>query len=480
MSEVRPYRLLNAVENGTVLGPELNTILGDAGRLAEWTVLYAQRGQAKRISNGATTMLAITNSLIATNAAFLQATATNDTIAAAVAKSAIAMAAVSDVSSVLQTVSGNPTAWAYFYGSDFYESHIKKIIAHLSGIDPSVYASANLLITDPVSMGDISVSEQGMRALVNSLPSATIMAGSSVAMPLVAANSIAINLVAQQTNIMPTIAASTTAMGNIVSYSVAMNAMSINAGAIQAIGANPTAWTNFKSSAHFSNNLKEVIANLAGLIPSDYASIDAIIANEVALTAVAANAKASDALSTSPGVGTILASSPNLSVILGSATAMTYFGTEANILAFLNEPTAVATVFGSSTAKAVIAASTTIVDFIAITSGILDYLAEFTTVSTPASLRSSALATHEDDPFDGIPSRVLVLGMRANNIGAIAVAYNFDGSVVAGSNPGTGSISLKGTVTESTCTAYTNPTWTVGGIAVTAAVSPVWTWYDLT
>ena len=48
MSELRPLRLLNAVENGTVLGAELNTYLTDPGRLAEITVLFAQRGQAKR------------------------------------------------------------------------------------------------------------------------------------------------------------------------------------------------------------------------------------------------------------------------------------------------------------------------------------------------------------------------------------------------------------------------------------------------
>tara|TARA_R110000851_G_scaffold131354_2_gene265208 strand:- start:2101 stop:3531 length:1431 start_codon:yes stop_codon:yes gene_type:complete len=476
MSEVRPYRLLNAVENGTVLGPELNTILGDAGRLAEWTVLYAQRGQAKRISNGATTMLAITNSLIATNAAFLQATATNDTIVVAVAKSAIAMAAVSDVSSVLQTVSGNPTAWGYFYGSDFYESHIKKIIAHLSGIDPSVYASTNLLITDPVSMGDISVSEQGMRALVNSLPSATIMAGSSVAMPLVAANSIAINLVAQQTNIMSAIAASTTAMSNIVSYSVAMNAMSINAGAIQAIGANAAAWTSFKSSAHFSNNLKEVIANLAGLIPSDYASIDAIIANEVALTAVAASAQASDALSTSSAATTTLASSPNLSIILGSAVSMTYYGTEANIQAFLTVPAAVPVVFGSSVAKAVIVASDTLMDFIAATSSITSYLGTIAATAIPSNLN----AVGTNNVFGGFPDKFIILSIRANNIGAIAMTFTLAGSPLAGTSYGN-VISASGTVTASVALGLSNPaTWKASGIAATAAASPETTYVDMT
>ena len=334
MSELRPLRLLNAVENGTVLGAELNTYLTDAGRLAEFTVLFSQRGQAKRIANGQTTMTAIVSSVIATNAAFVQATASNDTIVAAIVSSALAMSTVSDIPSVLEKVSDNPTSWGYFIGSIYYESHIKKIIAHLSGVDPSLYASTSLLITDPVSMGDISVSERGMKALVNSTPSATIMAGSSVAMALVSDNTVAIELVAKQTSIMPTIANNVEAMNEIVSRSVATGLMASNTGAIQAIGANPTAWTNYLSSTYFDANLKNIVANLAGLTSSDYVDVNAIIANTVAITAVAANAQASQALSTSSAATTTLASSPNLSIILGSTTAMTYFGTEASILAF--------------------------------------------------------------------------------------------------------------------------------------------------
>jgi hypothetical protein len=478
MSELRPLRLLNAVENGTVLGAELNTYLTDAGRLAEFTVLFSQRGQAKRIANGQTTMTAIVNSIIATDAAFLQATSSNDTIVAAVVESALAMSTVSNISSVLETVSDNPTSWGYFSGSIYYESHIKNIIAHLSGVDPSLYGSVSLLILDPVSMGDISVSERGMRALVNSLPSATIMAGDSVAMALVAADTTAITLVAKQTSIMPAIANNVEAMDEIVSRGVATGVMASNAGAIQAISVNPTGWANYLTSPFFATNLKNIICNIASLDPSLFVDVNAIIANSTALTAVANNSQASQALSTSSAAVSTLASSPNLSIILGSVVAMAHFGTEAGIQAFLNVPAAVPTVFSSSIAKGVIMGSTSIVDSIAANSTTLAYLSGLTVKSVPASLRTST--TSADDPFDGIPNKVLVLGMRANNIGAIAVAYDFDGSLVAGSNPSTGSISLKGTVTETTCTAYTDPTWTVAGIGATVAVLPEWTWVDMT
>jgi hypothetical protein len=131
MSELRPLRLLNSVENGTVLGPELNTYLTDVGRLAEFTVLFAQRGQAKRIANGQTTMNAIVSSIIATNAAFLQATSSNDTIVVAVVESALAMATVSGVPSVLETVSDNPVSWSHFSGSIYYELILQCMVVYL-------------------------------------------------------------------------------------------------------------------------------------------------------------------------------------------------------------------------------------------------------------------------------------------------------------------------------------------------------------
>ena len=478
MSELRPLRLLNAIENGTVLGAELNTFLTDAGRLAEFTVLFSQRGQAKRIANGQTTMSAITSSIIATNAAFVQATSTNYTIVEAVVQSALAMSTVSNSSSVLEKVSDNPTSWTYFSSSIYYESHIKKIIAHLSGVNPSLYSTTSLLILDPVSMGDISVSERGMRALVNSLPSVIVMAGDSVAMSLVASDTTAISLVAKNTLIMPTIANSSQAMDQIVSRSIATGLMATNAGAIQAIANNPTSWANYLSSAFFGSNLKNIIANIVGLNPDNYLDVNSIVSDSSALTLVASNAQASQALASNADAVIFLASSANLGIILGSSTAMQYFGTESNIQSFLNVPSATATVFGSSLAKGVIVNHTSLVDYIGSNSSILAYLGGLKVINTPATLRSSTSSA--DDPFDGIPYKVLVLGMRANNIGAIAATYSFNGSVVSGTNPGTSNIGLKGTVVEAVCTAYTNPTWTVAGIAATAAVSPEWHWVDMT
>ena len=430
------------------------------------------------MANGQVTMDAIVLSLKAKNAIFVQAVEGNSTAVEAVVKSAIAMSTVSGSVPTLESVSDNPTSWSKFIVSNYYEPNIKDIIANYAGVDSSLYANITALIVDPTSFGDISANARAMKGIVASINSVDIMAGDSVAMSAVADNTVAIGIVASATDIMPTIASHTEAMNEIVSRSIATSLMASNKGAIQAIANNSTAWINYLGGTYFSSNLKNIVANLAGLTPSDYADVDAIIADATALTAVANNSKASQALASNAAAVTTLASSPNLSIILGSTIAMEHFGTEANIGTFLGVSGAVPIVFGSSIAKGVIVASATLVNFIGATASILDYLADFTVTALPASLKASTTTTSQ--PFDGIPNKVLVLRMRANNIGAIDASYTFGGSPSVGTGTGAPTL-LRGTQPGITVTrGYTAPTWGVVGIAVTAAVSPEWTYVDMT
>ena len=475
MSELRPLRLLNAVENGTVLGAELNTYLSDAGRLAEFTVLFSQRGQAKRIANGQTTMTAIVNSIIATNAAFLQATSTNDTIVAAIVESALAMSTVSDSASVLQIVSDNTTSWSYFSGSIYYESHIKKIISHLSGVDPSLYGSTSLLILDPVSMGDISVSERGMRALVNSLPTVTIMAGDSVAMALVAADTTAITLVAQNTSIMPTIANNVEAMDEIVSRSVATALMASNAGAIQSIANNSTAWANYLTAPTFSANLKNIIANIVGLNASDYADVTAIFANETASLAVAGNQAAMQAvLSDSASIATLIASD-NLDTVLGSSVAMTEIaGSESTMNTLMSNSVAFPIVLTSALAKAAIFASPTLLSTMLTPSS--DSLA------TVQALAQTKVGPTPDTSIGSFQS----LGLSGNVIILTAVMGSIVGTLLdnyfKGDTGPTDTFGCPGVQAAVPPTAvnkgYTNVVWDVNSIAATAAAKVTVTYVD--
>tara|TARA_R110000796_G_scaffold104011_2_gene213525 strand:- start:3732 stop:5168 length:1437 start_codon:yes stop_codon:yes gene_type:complete len=476
MSELRPLRLLNAIENGTVLGAEFNTFLTDPGRLAEFTVLFAQRGQAKRIANGQTTMTAMVNSIIAINAAFVQATKTNDTIVEEIVKSALAMSTIANFPDVLEKASDNLISWGYVTGSIYYENHIKNIIAHLSGVDPSLYGTTSLLILDPVSMGDISVSERGMRALVNSIPSSTIMAGSSVAMALVAANVVAINLVAQQTSIMPIIANSVFAMNEIVSRSTATSLMASNLGAIQAIASNPTAFLNYTSGSFYALNLKTVVANLAGLTPANYLDLGEILTDPTDALAVANSKSAIQAILANPAAINTMLSSTNLDVILGSSIAMTEItGNESTMNTLISNTTAFPILLTSSAAKAAIFASPTLVSTMLTgvdSSATVGALAQSATVTNNASF-----ATYKSV---GIAGNIIILTGVMGSIVATTLQNQFQSGDDAGTRspifniPGTslasGPIDIN--------LPFTNAKWTVNSIAATAAANINITYVD--
>jgi hypothetical protein len=388
------------------------------------------------------------------------------------------MSLISVASDPLDVAIANPVAWALLTASIYYEVSVWDIIVVFAALTKGNNANIGAMMVNPVDVATIVSDVSAVSAVVASVGTFDYAMADNIASGLFADSTIAMNaIVAAKAGIQTSVAASVEMMPAIAARPVAFGIVSNSIASVQAIADNATAWNTFRGSATFLTYLKEIITATAGL-DGTHASVDAIIADATALALVAADSEASQAMASSSAAVATLASSANLGIILDSATAMTHFATEANIQAFLDVPAAVAPVFGSSAAKGVIMNFTSLVDSIAGNGTTLTYLAGLTATAIPASNRSGTTAA--DDPFDGIPSKVLVLGMRANNIGAIAVAYDFDGSVVAGTTPGTGSISLKGTVTEVTCTAYTDPTWTVAGIAITSASSPQWVYVDMT
>jgi hypothetical protein len=155
--------------------------------------------------------------------------------------------------------------------------------------------------------------------------------------------------------------------------------------------------------------------------------------------------------------------------------AQTEIANATNIAAFLAVDSAIPLVFASSAAKDLIISTDSLTDLF-LSGAPRDYAMTLVSgVTIPTNLNVIGAT----NVFGGAPAKVLVLKMRANNIGAIAGAYVFGGSVAAGTGA-TGTVSLKGTVRENTAFAYTNPTWSVGGIAATAAVSPEWQFVDMT
>jgi DNA-binding sugar fermentation-stimulating protein len=474
MAQLRGVRLINAVANGTVLGAELETYLQDEGRLAEFTEILSQRGQAQRIANGQTTMDAIVLSLAAKNAIFIQATASNSTAVEAVVKSSIAMGAVAASISALENVSDNPTSWGFFILSAYYEVNILNIVANFAGVNPATHNNISELILDSTSIADVAVDSRAMRAVVASLSTVDIMAGNSVAMTNVADDTAAITVVAETTSIMPTIASHVEAMNEIVSRAIPMNRMSINAGAIRAIAANATAWTNFKSSAFFTADLKEIVANLAGLTPSDYADIDAIFADATASLAVANSATAMSAVLADSTATTSMIGSPHLATILGASAAMTEItSSESTMNTLITDTTAFPILLTSAAAKAAIFASSTLLNTMLTDAGSLatvQGLAQTKVGPTPDTVVGAFQSL-------GLSGNVILLtGVMGSIVGTLLTNY-FKGDTGATDTfacPGVQAIVPPTSINKG----YTNVVWDVNSIAATAAAKITVTYVD--
>ena len=113
MPMVRAIRMLNAIEAGTTSGAQLETLLGDSGRLAEFNVLLDMRGQARRIASATTTMTAIAASSTA-----MTAVAASSTAMTAIAASSTAMTAVVESSTAMTAVIASSTAKMVIFNSD--------------------------------------------------------------------------------------------------------------------------------------------------------------------------------------------------------------------------------------------------------------------------------------------------------------------------------------------------------------------------
>ena len=143
MPMVRAIRMLNAIEAGTTSGAQLETLLGDSGRLAEFNVLLDMRGQARRIASATTTMTAI-------------------------AASSTAMTAVAASSAAMTAVGANDQALRIFM---------------LAGTDQvfSDFADVAAVIASSTAMTAIAASSTAMTAVVESSTAMTAVIASSTA-----------------------------------------------------------------------------------------------------------------------------------------------------------------------------------------------------------------------------------------------------------------------------------------------------------
>jgi hypothetical protein len=472
MSSLRALRLLNSVEAGNTSSSQLTAEFADAGKLSEFGVLMSMRAEARRMSESTVTVNTYINSPPALNAIFSNTEFNNRVIGTAVLKENSAMSIVTADRGTLGIIMSNPTAAGILKTSPHYETYIKSTIANLTpALVAGDYASVQALVTDNAAMGIALDFPGAVEAIIASPTTMGFVAADLTIMATLVDSSIAVALVASDAGTMAIIASEVNAMDNIVSSSVAMPA------AMVAIAANDVAFNNFLTSAFFSANRKKAIANMVGLVAGDYADVSAMIDDAAALTAIVGSVPASRAFGTDSAAMAHLATSPNLSIVLGSPVAMaqTEIANATNIAAFLAVDSAIPLVFASSAAKDLIISTDSLTDLF-LSGAPRDYA--LTLVSAP-TVPTNLNAVGATNVFGGAPAKVLVLKMRANNIGAIDGVYTFGGTVTAGTGVG-GTVAIRGTVRKDTAFSYTNPTWAIGGIAATAAVSPEWQFVDMT
>lgn len=387
MSNLRSIRLLNAVENGTVNGNQLQTYLTDTSRLSEFSALLSTRGQTRRMAGSATTMSAITNSQLAIDIVFKSVTNETSFACKAVVASPIAMSSVAINLPSLNSVNGNAVAWSLFRKSSYYETNLRNIIASYANLSTVTYTTVNALIENPTAMADIAASVYGMRAVVASSNATTILSASSTSMALVASNAAAIDVVAKETSIMNIIANSSAAMTEIISRPAAAYTMAANQGAILAISKVASAWGAYKAGSSFATNLPLIVANLISVEPNDFPTLNSIIADATALGKVALNKQAIEALASSSAALTNLANSSNLSIMLSSTLAMSVLGPNTSAMSsFLGVSSAWNLLFSSSVSKGYMVTSTALVDVIAANASLMTYLGTLAITAQPASV----------------------------------------------------------------------------------------------
>jgi hypothetical protein len=477
MPVLRSLRLLGSVEAGTTTGAQLETFLADAGRKAELSVLLASRGQSRRMANSPTTMTAITTSPEAIKIVFQSATAVTNAACSAVVASPTAMSTVSRSADSLNVLGANPISWGLYKASVYYETHIRFTIANLAGLTPSTYPTVSSMIADPVAMAAVSASDYAVSAIVASHPSVALLVANASAMGQMSGDITAIAIIAAETAIMGTVANSSIAMIEINSRAAAVNIMANNPGAITAISKSVTGWVSFQASPHFAANLPAVIANLIGVSPTDFPTIASIIENADSMAKVAASSSAMAALASNSAALTLLANSPNLPATLGSASAMAVLGPNTSAMnSFLGVSGAWSPLFSSSIAKGYIVASNTLVDTVAANSSLITYLKTLAVVASATGIPDGNSTTLQ--PFAGVPAKVLVLQAKEAGIAATFNPYNFGGTPATGSQAGA-TLSLTAAAQLSHVAGYTNMTWNLQGIGVTAATLPIITYVSM-
>jgi hypothetical protein len=470
---------LNSVEAGITDSAGLNTALSDSGRLSEFRVLFSMRGQARRMAASDVTVSTFIASPIAISSIFGDTNIENPVTATAILKHQTSMLLVVDDRNTLNIIMGNPTSATLLKASPWFEIYLRQIITHLTPtLNPEDYTTTKALVTDNAAMGTVFESAGSVEVIIASPSTVELMAADLTIMANLVDSSVAVNLVSESRPTMTILASEPNAMSSIAASALAMPVMASSVTAMGRIAANNTAFNTFLASPYFAANRKNAIANLAGLNSNDYADLNAMIDDAAALTAIVSSLKATTAFAADTDAIAYLATSANLGIVLGSSIAMSVIGPNNDAMsAFLANSGAWSTLFANGTVKGYIATSTPLVDSIAANAPLITYLTTLAVTETASAVPDGLIGTYQ--LFPGAPAKVLVLKAKEAGIAATSNTYQLNGSAYAGSSANE-TLLLTSTSQRTHVAAYSNLSWDLIGIGITAATKPILTYVDMT
>ena len=191
MALISAMRMLNSLENGTLSGAQLQTLLANNSRLGEWQVLLSIPSQARRIAVNNVTMTAVVASSTAITAVAASSTAMTAVIASSTAMTAViasstAMTAIAASSTAMTAVIASSTAMTAIAAS----STAKMAIFNSDTALNAVAASSTALTTLRAAAQYTLYNGTANSSTAITLPSAPNAAGSYIVLGTSSGNAV--------------------------------------------------------------------------------------------------------------------------------------------------------------------------------------------------------------------------------------------------------------------------------------------------
>ena len=291
-------------------------------------------------------------------------------------------------------------------------------------------AAVAVMMIDPRIITAMYSSNVAMIAVTNNLNAMTAIAVSTVAL-----NSLINNATAwatyktsayyslQSKNLITNLA------GLLPNNYLNLTEVSLNMGAMNAIITNKLSWELYKTTPNFITEIKNVITNQAGLVNDTYSSLDVLIASDSAMTEIIGSRTAMMALTDSPkAFDRLIASTSAMASVTASSFAMAIVAaSEVAMTKVVVSAPAMSAIFYSIPARLEIFLSTIAVDIIANSSAAISWLRSTVMLSASNPVVPDGLVGTRQ-PFPTMPAKVLTLSIRQIS-GVIAYTHTLTDKV---------------------------------------------------